>query len=69
MNLKLSEIKERLSKQLPKLFKQYQVKSLSVFGSYVRQQQSGESDLDILIEYEDIPGLIRYIDTHFGVKI
>ncbi|MBN1931200.1 MAG: nucleotidyltransferase family protein [Desulfobacterales bacterium] len=75
MNLKLSEIKEKLSKQLPTLSKQYQVKSLSVFGSYVRQEQSSESDLDILIEYEDVPGLIRYIELEnylsdlLGVKV
>lgn len=45
MNSNLSVIKEKLSKHLAILSKRYQVKSLSVFGSYVRQQQSGESYL------------------------
>ncbi len=58
----LSAIREALSKQLPTLSRRYQVKSLSVFGSYVRREQSDESDLDVLVEYRDIPGLIRYIE-------
>ena len=58
----LSAIREALSKQLPTLSRRYQVKSLSVFGSYVRREQNDESDLDVLVEYRDIPGLIRYIE-------
>lgn len=75
MNTKLSIIKEELSSHLPILSEQYQVKSLSVFGSYVRHQQSDESDLDILVEFQEIPGLIRYIELEnylsdlLGIKV
>ncbi|MBT4288632.1 MAG: nucleotidyltransferase family protein [Deltaproteobacteria bacterium] len=62
MKTNLSQIKRELSKQLPILYEQFQVKSLSVFGSYVSNRQHDESDLDILIEYREIPGLIRYIE-------
>lgn len=62
MKTNLSQIKRELSKQLPVLYEQFQVKSLSVFGSYVSNQQHDESDLDILIEYREIPGLIKYIE-------
>lgn len=58
----LSKIREELSKQLPTLSRRYQVKSLSIFGSYARQDQSDGSDIDVLVEYLEIPGLIRYIE-------
>jgi uncharacterized protein len=62
MKTNLSKIKIKLSEHLPILYKQFKVKSLSIFGSYVRNQQNNESDLDILIEYLEIPGLIKYIE-------
>lgn len=36
---------------MPLLSKQYRVKSMSLFGSYVMGQERTDSDLDILVEY------------------
>jgi len=47
---------------MPILSKQYGVRSISLFGSYVKRQENQESDLDILVEYEELPGLIKYIE-------
>lgn len=50
-----------LRQHLPKLKQHYQVKSLGVFGSYVRNEQTMQSDLDILVEFDELPGLLAYV--------
>ena len=45
-------IKEILLKNYPVL-KKYKVKSIALFGSYVRDQQIKKSDIDLLVEFEE----------------
>ena len=52
---------EILQKHLPELQKQFSVKSLGLFGSYVRGQQRAHSDLDILVNFDELPSLIKFI--------
>jgi len=33
------------------------VSYLGVFGSYIRGEQTGESDLDVFVEFDEAPGL------------
>ncbi|MBI3742322.1 MAG: nucleotidyltransferase family protein, partial [Chloroflexi bacterium] len=40
---------------------QYHVKSLGVFGSYLRGEQKKNSDLDVLVEFEQSPTLFQYV--------
>ncbi len=60
---------------MPLLSRLYGVKSMSLFGSYVKGQEKSESDLDILVEYTELPGLIKYIELEnrlsdlLGIKI
>jgi predicted nucleotidyltransferase len=51
-----------LRQQLPLLRERYNVTSLSLFGSYVRQQQRRDSDLDILVTFQQAPSLFRYVE-------
>lgn len=51
-----------LKKQMPELTKRYRVKSLGVFGSYVRNEQSRHSDLDILVDFTQTPNLFEFMD-------
>jgi predicted nucleotidyltransferase len=51
-----------LKKQMPELAKRYRVKSLGVFGSYVRKEQSRHSDLDILVDFDKTPNLFEFMD-------
>lgn len=51
-----------LQRQMPKLRDRYQVESLGVFGSFVRQEQLPDSDLDLLVTFRETPGLLRYIE-------
>ena len=52
---------EVLRQHLPELRDQYRVKSLGVFGSYVRGEQSPDSDIDVLVEFYSSPSLVEFI--------
>lgn len=55
--LSLEDIKDLL---MP-IIKKYEIKSLSVFGSYARNEARPESDVDILIDGGNYHGLIEYM--------
>jgi len=58
----LTKLKEMLHQQLPLLVERYQVRSLGIFGSYVRQEQRPDSDLDLLITFDEPPSLLGFIE-------
>jgi predicted nucleotidyltransferase len=64
-----------LRQLLPELAEKYHVRSLEVFGSYVRGEQSAESDFDVLVTFDKTPGLLQYValENHLsdllGVKV
>jgi len=57
----LREIELTLKKHKQHLFSEYPIKSLAIFGSYARREQKEDSDLDLLVEFNDKIGL-RFID-------
>ncbi len=67
-------ILKRVHSLLPELRKQYRVKSLGLFGSYVHGRHQKTSDLDILVEFDRAPSLFRfvelqeYLSTELGIK-
>jgi hypothetical protein len=73
----LPEIQQTLREQKPYLAEKYGVWVVGVFGSYVRQEQHPDSDLDILIELERPPrisliGLVEledHLSQILGVKV
>ena len=73
--IKLTQLIETLRQQLPLLADRYQVASLGVFGSYVRDEQSLGSDLDLLVTFYDLPSLFKFIELEnylsdfLGLKI
>jgi len=38
------------------------VKEIAIFGSYVRGEQKEVSDIDILVEFYEVPGLLKFIE-------
>jgi predicted nucleotidyltransferase len=48
-------------KKITEFCKRNHIRKLSVFGSYLREDVSTDSDIDILVEFDPdhIPGLIR----------
>jgi len=73
----LAEVKQILHDQKPYLAERYGVTEIGVFGSYVREEQRPDSDLDILIELEEPPrislldlvNLQNYLGDLLGVKV
>ncbi|MBO8130807.1 MAG: nucleotidyltransferase family protein [Candidatus Marinimicrobia bacterium] len=59
---KIEEIKKTLIKLKPFLKEKYKVKEIGIFGSYVKNKQKKRSDLDILVEFDEVPSLIEFIE-------
>jgi uncharacterized protein len=64
----LQEIKNTLSSHKNRLFHDYPIKTLAIFGSYSRKEQNDSSDLDILVEFSDRIG-VRFIDLAEELEI
>jgi uncharacterized protein len=68
-------IRARLAAMLPELRERYGVQSLALFGSYARGEQTPESDLDVLVEFERVPGMLTFVNMQhllsdrLGVKV
>lgn len=58
----LEEIQYQLQQELPHLQQSYGVATLALFGSYVRQEQTDASDLDILVTFTHTPDLLHVIE-------
>ena len=52
---------QALRELLPDLRKRYGVSTLGVFGSYARGTNREDSDLDLLVTFEEAPGLIGFL--------
>ena len=55
------EFARLLRDQLPELRDRYGVKSLGIFGSYVRGEERDGSDVDLLVEFSDTPDLFEFV--------
>jgi uncharacterized protein len=75
MNESIERFRRLLREQLPFLAARYRVTSLGLFGSYLRGTQRPDSDLDILVTFEDVPSLLglieleQYLSDLLGVKV
>ena len=70
----LSKVKEILKKHKKELKERYKVKSIAIFGSYVRGEQTEKSDIDIMIEFYEpiglkIVDLKDYLESILNVKV
>ena len=71
----LTDFIKTLRRELPSLEERYQISSLGVFGSYIRNDQRPDSDLDLLVTFRQPPSLLRFIELEnylsdlLGVKV
>lgn len=73
----LEAIQRILKEELPYLRDKYGVASIGIFGSYVRDEAREDSDLDLLIEWQDsaqpdlfdVVRLTDYLKELLGVEI
>ena len=60
--MNLEEIERILAEHKEELYQKYKIKEIGIFGSFVRGEESKESDVDIVVEFEEVPGLIKFIE-------
>ena len=71
----LEEIMQWLVQHKLLLQERYKVSELGIFGSYVRQEQTENSDVDLLVEFSETPSLLKfvnlenYLSDSRGVKV
>jgi len=71
----IERIKRVLFQHKAELRKKFKVKSIGVFGSYVRGEQKRGSDVDVLVEFEEPIGLFEFMDLEdylsklLGIKV
>jgi predicted nucleotidyltransferase len=58
----LEEVKKTLKKHKEEVIREYKVKEIGIFGSLVRGEQKKRSDIDILVEYSELPDLLKLIE-------
>jgi predicted nucleotidyltransferase len=63
----LQQIKEILTKAKPELQKRYPLSELGIFGSYARGDATEESDIDVLVDFNDRIG-IEFISLAFDIE-
>ncbi len=69
------EILKILKKELPSLKEKFKIKSIGIFGSYVRGEQTKTSDIDMLVEFDASVGFFKFIELEdylsekLGIKV
>ena len=56
------KIEEILKEHKKDLAEKYKVKEIGLFGSYVRGEQRKRSDVDILVDFQEVPDLFKFIE-------
>ena len=71
----LQEVIQILKEHQEELRETYKVKHLKVFGSYAKGEQTEDSDLDLMVSFEETPtllmfiGLKEYLEGITGVEV
>jgi hypothetical protein len=54
-------IMNEIKKNMPYFTEKYKVKTIGVFGSYVRGEQKKKSDVDVLVEFHEPISLLEFV--------
>ena len=66
--MKRSEALQIIAAHRTELRERFAVKSLALFGSVARDEASGKSDVDLLVEFDRPIGLFHLIDTEDFIR-
>ena len=69
-----NQIKTKLEIHKKELFEKYPIKDLAIFGSYARNEQNPNSDLDLMVEFHSRVGsefieLADKLEEILGIKV
>ena len=59
---KIEEIKSILENHKQDISEKYKVAEIGIFGSYVKGEQKETSDVDVLVEFKESIGLLKFIE-------
>ena len=57
----LAQILRTLRAEQPRLRDEYGVGTLQVFGPYVKGDDRRDSQLEVLVEFDCVPGMLKYV--------
>ena len=69
---------ETVKNEIPIACKQFRIKTVDVFGSLARDENQVDSDIDLLIEFEEpiyeqsakrFFGFLHFVEDHFGRRV
>ncbi len=69
-----NDVLTKLSENRPFIEKEFEVAKIGLFGSYAKDQQTDESDIDIYVEFhhktfDNLAGLWTYLENLYHKKI
>ena len=73
--IKIENLIKKLKEHQKELEKKFGIIEIKVFGSYIKNKQTSKSDLDIIVEFKETPGFIKfmkveeYLSKLLGVKV
>jgi len=57
----VNEIKQTLEFHEKEFKEKYEVKTVGIFGSYLKNEQTQTSDIDVLVEFEKPIGVLEFV--------
>jgi len=64
----LNEIIKTLKEHKEELKNKYKIKEIKIFGSYAKGEQKETSDIDIIVDFEEIPTFIEFVKIQDELK-
>jgi predicted nucleotidyltransferase len=69
-----AQIEFKLKALMPVLIARFNIKKIGIFGSFVSDSATPDSDIDILVDFEKTPGweffdLMEFLENELGRKV
>ena len=58
----IEEAKAVLKEHKAEMVQKYEVSEIGIFGSFSRSEQKKKSDIDILVDFSEIPDLLTFLE-------
>lgn len=68
IRLNIHDIKEILARDKERLARKYHLSEIGVFGSYTRHEQHIRSDVDILVDFDQVISAFEFIDLKYELS-
>lgn len=64
----INSIKDTLARDKERLAAKYHLSEIGVFGSYTRNEQHVRSDIDILVDFNQVISAFQFIDLKYELS-